>query len=113
MLIGIDEEVAAAARTTLPLLSVAADAVVVDRGIALMVATRGMRLESDADLLGETVRLTLGLEDGIALAATVLTDREGVCTAIAAGPVLEPSAALAALRASCVDAKVEKDARGL
>ena len=64
---------------TLPLLSEAAVLVAVDRGIAFMVATRGMRLDSDADLLGLTVRLpTLGLEDGIPLAATVLTDREGV-----------------------------------
>lgn len=79
MLIGIEEDAAAAARITLPPLSVVENAVTVGRGMAFIVATRGMRLESEEDLLGDTVRLpTLGLEEGTPLATAVRTEREGV-----------------------------------
>lgn len=75
LLTGIEVEAVAAARVTLPLLSVPAAAA---RGIAFIVVTRGMRLDKEADLLGETVRLpTLGLDEGMPLAA-VLAAREGV-----------------------------------
>ena len=118
MLVGIEEEAAAAARMTLPLLSIVAPPVAADRGIAFMVVTRGMRLESDVDLLGEAVRLlTLGLDEGTPPAPTFLADRDGVWAAAAAEVITRPSPALAAERGSgangaavdsfCTDSLVE------
>lgn len=111
LLVGIDEDAAAAARITLPLTSEDAVLAAVDRGIVFMVATRGMRLESEADFVGETVREPmLGLDEGIPLAAVILVGREGVCADTFLEVARTPLSALVVLRVSC---GVEPAASGL
>lgn len=102
LLVGMDDDAAAAARITLPLPSVLVEAPETEaRGMAFMVATRGMRLDSDADLDGEAVRLpTLGLEAATPGVPMVLAVREGVCEIVAACSLGWGSEGFAALRGS-------------
>lgn len=91
LLVGIDDEAAAAVRTTFPLLSELAGPL--DLGMAFMVVTLGILLDNDAGLEGEAVRLpTLGFDDGTLLRATVFADRKeaGAADAVEAVLALSP-----------------------